>query len=138
MVEISGRCLCGEVRYEGQAEPLASIKCYCTDCRRLSGTAHAAHLLVQADSIRIEGEVSGYDHHADSGHAITRMFCPTCGTHVYALNSGLPGTIGIRASTLDNPETFAPQFAVYASRAPSWDPVSAQIPAFDEMPPRRR
>jgi hypothetical protein len=42
--------------------------------------------------------------------------------------------IFLRASGLDDPEVFKPGVVVYASRAPSWDHMDANLPAFAEMP----
>jgi len=134
---ISGGCLCGAVRYRATAAPLAAVKCYCADCRRTSGTGHSAHVVMPASTVEMTGAVSTYANAADSGSEITRAFCPTCGTIVYSLNSSMPGTTHLRGSTLDDVNEFSPQFSVYACRAPSWDPVSADLPAFDKMPPAR-
>jgi len=41
-----------------------------------------------------------------------------------------------RASTLDDPDLFAPQVVVWAARAPSWDPVGEGVQAFPKGPPR--
>ena len=52
---------------------------------------------------------------------ISRGFCPTCGSAIHSRNSAVPGTIFVRASSLDDPEVFQPQMIVYGKRAPSWD-----------------
>lgn len=134
-VNISGGCLCGAVRYEGAAEPMIAGQCYCTDCRRASGTGHGAHLAVPDAAISVTGDLTFFDKPADSGSMVSRGFCPTCGSAVYSTNSGMPGAMFIRASSLDDPEVFQPMVAVYTSRAPSWDKVPDGIPGFDEMPP---
>jgi hypothetical protein len=135
--QISGGCLCDAVRYRATAAPRVAVKCYCADCRRTSGTGHAVHVVMPASALEIAGTVSTYSNAADSGSTIARAFCPTCGTIVYSLNSSMPGSISLRGSTLDDVNEISPQFAVYACRAPSWDPVSPQLPAFDKMPPAR-
>jgi hypothetical protein len=47
----------------------------------------------------------------------------------------MPGTLFLRASSLDDLEIFQPQMHVYATRAASWDAPIAGVPAFDKMPP---
>jgi len=133
--QISGGCLCGAVRYRATAAPLVTVKCYCADCRRTSGTGHAAHVVMPASAVAVEGIVATYSNAADSGHTISRAFCPTCGTIVYSVNSSKAGLTMLRASTLDDVSQISPQFSLYATRAPAWDPVSPQLPAFAEMPP---
>ena len=132
----TGGCLCGAVRYECTGKPVAAGHCHCIDCRKSSGTGHCSHLMVPAQAFRISGEVTFYDAPADSGNQISRGFCPTCGSAIYSKNSGMPDLVIPRASSLDDPEVFEPQMVVYASQAPSWDRISASLPAFDEMPPK--
>ena len=42
---ITGGCLCGEIRYKCQGEPVHSFICHCTDCQQFSGSAFAAALI---------------------------------------------------------------------------------------------
>jgi hypothetical protein len=46
----------------------------------------------------------------------------------------MPDMVFPRASSLDDPEIAKPQMVVYASRAPSWDHVDPELPAFPTMP----
>lgn len=131
---INGGCLCGAVRYSGSADPVVAIKCYCTDCRKSSGTGHAAHLGVPKMGVAMSGKCTEHSCQADSGNTTTRGFCPTCGVCIYSANSAMPDVIFLRASSLDDVALFEPQISVYASRAPIWDPVSDKIPAFPAMP----
>ena len=130
----TGGCLCGAVKYEGQ-EHKGGGHCHCNDCRRGSGTGHCSHMIVPEDGFSVSGEVRFYDKAADSGNMISRGFCPTCGSAVYSRNSGMPGFVFVRASSLDDPELFQPQMSVYADRAVSWDRVDSDLPFFGTMPP---
>jgi hypothetical protein len=130
-----GGCLCRAVRFESEADPLFQVKCYCTDCRRTSGSGHAAMMGFDAAKVRIKGAAKEFRSKADSGNDVSRAFCPTCGAGIYSKVSARPNMIFLRASALDDPSAFAPQIAVWAARAPRWDPVSAGLPAFDLAPP---
>lgn len=131
----SGGCLCGAVRYTCDAEPTMAGHCHCEDCRRSSGSGHSSHLVVPEASVKLTGEVRGYDRPADSGNMVTRAFCPICGAPVFSRNVAMPGLIFLRASSLDDLEVFRPQMHVFAMRAASWDGPGAGLAAFDRMPP---
>lgn len=133
--KFTGGCLCGAVRYESSQDPAFSGHCYCTDCRRTSATAHASHIGLPADAFSVTGEVTFYDAPTDSGNNVSRGFCATCGSAIYSTNSGMPGLVFPRASSLDDLEIFQPQMNVYAKRAPSWDTPDATLPTFEDMPP---
>ncbi len=130
----SGSCLCGEVKFESCADPVVVGHCHCVDCRKSSGTGHCTHIGVPKDALTDTGEVKFYDNPADSGHIVSRGFCPTCGCAIYSKNSSMPEMVFPRASSLDDPEIAKPQMVVYASRAPSWDYVDPELPSFPEMP----
>lgn len=135
-MRMSGGCLCGEVRFECEAEPQFQIRCYCTDCRKLGGAAHAGWIgPVAASALSTTREPRWFVSTADSGNEVARAFCPRCGVGVFGRNAMMSGMVFLRASALDDPEAFAPQMSVYASRAPSWDPPAGHLPAFPEMPP---
>ena len=89
---------------------------------------------VPSDAIQITGEVKFYDAPADSGNIVSRAFCPNCGSAIYTTNSSMAGMTFVRASSLDTPEVFQPQVIVYAKRAPSWDIMDSDLPAFPGMP----
>jgi hypothetical protein len=85
-------------------------------------------------SIRIAPGAREFVSKADSGGDVVRAFCPTCGSGVYSRTAGMPHLIFLRASVLDDPSIFTPQLAVWAARAPAWDAVPVNLPAFAEAP----
>lgn len=132
----TGGCLCRAVRYTCTAEPAMAGHCYCEDCRRSSGSGHCSHLGVPEASVALTGKTTGYERPADSGNVVTRHFCPICGAAISSTNTGMPGTIFLRASSLDDLEVFKPQMHVFVARAASWDHRRDDLPSFDMMPPR--
>ena len=131
---LEGGCLCGAVRYRAEAEPLIVGNCYCVDCRKASGTSHGTHVGVPEDSLTLEGDVTFYESTADSGNTVSRGFCPKCGSAIFSRNSGMPGIVMLRGSSLDDPNSITPQMNVYVSRAPEWANIDPSLPGFAEMP----
>lgn len=134
MDNFSGSCLCGSVQFDG-CDSQGGGHCYCEDCRKTSGSSHCSHLMVAESNFSVQGDVSFYDRPADSGNVVSRGFCPGCGSPVFSRNSGMPGMVFVRASSLDDPDRFQPAMIVYSSRAPSWSRMDPGLPTFAEMPP---
>jgi len=132
---MTGRCLCGSVRFEVSAPPVMAGNCYCTSCRKLSGAGHAVHALFPEHAVKIDGTTRGFDWVADSGNTVTSRFCPTCGSPLFGQSSGMPGMMTIRVASLDDPARISPGLAVYTKRLLPWDHLDPQLPAFAEMPP---
>lgn len=133
-MHFTGGCLCGRVRYEGREES-GGGHCHCTDCRKSSGTGHCSHMIVPERAFTLSGQLRFYDSPADSGNVVSRGFCPNCGSAVFSRNSGMPGMVFVRASSLDDPDVFRPQMVVYTDRAAKWDHVDPSLPSFAAMPP---
>jgi hypothetical protein len=50
-VTLTGRCLCGTVKYEVTGEPARFLHCHCARCRKATGTDS---VLVPAGSLDVE------------------------------------------------------------------------------------
>jgi hypothetical protein len=131
----TGSCMCGAVRYECTAEPIAMVNCHCRDCQRATGTAFAAAMLVPANAVEIVGNVNYYDVICDSGKIIGRGFCPNCGSRLFS-KPPLPEFLGIMAGSLDYPSEFQPSMDIYTSSAQHWGCMNPELPKFDKMPHR--
>jgi hypothetical protein len=63
-----------------------------------------------------------------------RGFCPECGARL--TGGETDESIGMTASSLDDPNRFKPQFNMWTSDAQPWDHLEADVPAFEKYPPR--
>lgn len=127
-VETAGQCLCGAVRYKIKGAPVRMALCHCKDCQRETGTGHAANAIFSEADVERSGETKSYAVTADSGNTLTRHFCPTCGSFLFAFNSGRPGMIVVTAGTMDDSSWFAPQTIIYTKRRNKWDNTGTDIP----------
>ena len=74
-----------------------------------------------------------------SGNTIARLFCPTCGGHVYGHTSARPELRVVRLGALDDPSSVAPQQNIWTASAPSWaclDPSLEQFTGQSAPPPK--
>lgn len=116
-----GGCQCGAVRYKSASEPAFSIKCYCRQCQRITGTGHAVSFALPADSVQITGALATYELSGESGNRVESRFCPTCGSPVMKRTDGHPQWIFFHAATLDDPSLFKPSKEVYLETRQPWD-----------------
>ncbi len=111
---ITGGCLCGEIRYECQGEPLRSFICHCTDCQQFTGSVFAAELVFPKKSFRIlSGTPKGHAVTAESGNKIERQFCGKCGAGLFAVLDKRPDSISVQAGSIDDKAAFKPSFQVW-------------------------
>ncbi len=140
MPRMTGRCHCGGVRYEGEAEPVFMRACHCKQCQRFTGTAFVTAVAVPRGSIRVAGSLKTYTKLGDaSGVPIHRRFCPDCGSPVVVEAENSPRTV-IMAGTLDDTSFVKPSSNMFCDEAQSWVPMSPDAknyPGFDDWVPTR-
>jgi len=124
----SGRCLCGEIIYSVDSEPLFSGNCHCKDCQRSSGSAYVPALVFLEKDITIGGQAKYFESASDSGSIHTRGFCSNCGSQLFAKFSAMPGLLGIKAGTLDHSSHYVPKLDFYVASATPWDFMNPELP----------
>jgi hypothetical protein len=134
MVEFSGGCLCGAVRYSGSAEPMFSGLCHCQDCQKFTGTAFATVIAVPAAAVSVTGTLKTFTKTGDSGQSIHRRFCPECGSGIVDEADLMPGAAMLNVGTLDDPSWVKPISQIYCDSAQSWAILSGEIKQFAKMP----
>ena len=127
-VKYSGQCLCGEISYSVDIEPMFTGNCHCKDCQRSSGSAFIPAMIFPEKNVAVSGEVKYFESQADSGHMHKRGFCPNCGSQLFARFSSMPGMLGIKAGTLNDPSNYVPKLDFHVGSAAPWDFMNPELP----------
>ena len=135
MPRISGGCLCGQIRYDCESEPVFTGICHCSHCQRQSGAAFSVVVAVPQAALTIEGATKIYTSTADSGRRVFNRFCADCGTTVVCEAEAFPGLIEIRAGTLDDTSWLKPTEEIYCDSAQPWVQLGGERQRFRKMPP---
>ncbi|MDE2435094.1 MAG: GFA family protein [Sphingomonadales bacterium] len=124
-----GGCLCGQVRYVADSEPLGARMCWCRDCQRIASGSATVNALFDEQTVRFTGGISTFDMIADSGNKVERGFCSKCGSQMYSRTVEPKGQpMRLRAGTLDDPEIVTPSALIWVDSAPSWAPLDPALP----------
>ncbi|MES2605197.1 MAG: GFA family protein [Pseudomonadota bacterium] len=124
----SGHCLCGDISYSADAEPVFTGNCHCKDCQRASGSAFVAAMIFPEDRVVVQGEAKYFESKADSGNIHKRGFCPNCGSRMFAKFSAMPGMLGVAAGTLNDSSSYSPKLDFFVASAAVWDHMDPQLP----------
>jgi hypothetical protein len=131
----TGGCLCGQVRYEAEGEPLYAGLCYCTDCQKASGSGFIPFMGFASSVVRFNGRTLRYTTKAANGGDAVRNSCPICGSLVFGGVVGNDSSFTIYAGTLDDPSSFHPTAAIFARSRPAWALIPPGLTIYDAMPP---
>jgi hypothetical protein len=132
-MKIDGRCHCGFISFEAEADPAKTGMCNCTDCQALTGGAFRVTIPAESGTFRLlSGEPTLYVKTADSGTKRQHAFCPRCGSPIYATGLGDdPKPYSLRFGTVRQREHFAPGVQIWTRSQAAWVNDIAAIPAFE-------
>lgn len=128
---ITGRCLCGAVRFQFDSPPVLTRACWCRDCQYLSSGSASINLIFASSSLTVSGPTTEYLSRADSGNMMRRRFCPTCGTPLFSEAIRRPDFLVVRAGALDDPEIGRPASIIWTASAPRWGFTDPNLPSFE-------
>ena len=117
---IQGACLCGRVQYQVTGPFEQFHFCHCSQCRRATGSAHAANIFTSKDRI---DWLAGADlikrYTPEEPDVISKCFCSHCGSPVpyVSLHSG---KLIIPAGSLSEPAGIDPDDNIYWRDRADW------------------
>ena len=134
MTKLTGKCLCGAIKFTADGEVPVMANCHCTACRQSTGSAFATLMFMKCADVTILGKPLTYQHSSDGGSLMTKHFCGICGTPMFTENSSREGMLGLRAGIINEHEEFLPKVNVYISSKMKATALDDGIPAFEKMP----
>ena len=135
MANYSGSCLCGEIRYEINGEPMRAANCHCDDCRKATGASYATNFFFKENDIVVtQGSPKEFSHKSDKGNTMIKQFCGNCGSQLFGKNSNRPNMVSLRAGVQDQTDLIKPTVNVYLSSRIASTPVDPDLKGFEKMP----
>ncbi|KAI0737141.1 Mss4-like protein [Irpex lacteus] len=127
-VRYTGTCLCGQIAYEVTGKPEFAGLCHCLNCKKWTGASTGWYVFFKKEHFRLtKGEDTlrtFLDDATDSGTAVHRSFCPSCGSTLAVGITHNDDRVGILAGTVDDDVSglWKPEFEVYCKDRPKWLP----------------
>jgi hypothetical protein len=128
-MQINGACHCGKITFTAQVDPSRVMVCHCTDCQVLSGAPFRAVVVAAIGDFEQHGEPRSYVKVAQSGNRRAQLFCPDCGTPLYATAPENPTSVVIRLGCVEQRRELKPAVQIWEHSALSWLGDLAGIPA---------
>ena len=129
---MTGGCLCGAIRYELDAKVESLVACYCSDCRRASGTAASINARVPGSAFKVvSGRPKIFQKAADSGRLLQRHFCGDCGSPIYTQHADDHALVILKIGSLDSHEGMKLAANIWVRSRPAWAVVDPSVPSFE-------
>lgn len=127
-MHIDGACHCGSISFTAQIDPSRVMICHCTDCQVLSGAPLRAVVAAPIDSFVLRGQPRSYIKVAQSGNRRAQVFCPDCGTPLYATAPENATSVVIRLGCVAQRAQLQPAVQIWQHSAMPWLGGLASIP----------
>lgn len=124
---LTGRCLCGQVRYEVHGGLGPFFFCHCKTCQRAQGGAFACSATVSARHFTL---VTGSENVAEyeSSPGKKRCFCRNCGSPLWSRRKDDAGTLRVRLGLLDEDPGQRPRGHIFVEDRAPWFEISDDLP----------
>ncbi len=132
--KVTGSCLCGKVSYEISGEPGVFQYCHCSRCRKFTGSAHAANIIISPEQFKwLTGkEHVGRFEHEDARHFAT-SFCKNCGSSLPWLGKTKKAVV-IPAGTLDTNIEAKPSQNIFWGSKAQWYIDASELVKHEKLP----
>lgn len=128
-MHIDGACHCGAVSFTAEVDPGRVMVCHCTDCQVLSGAPFRAVVAAPIETLSVSGVTKSYVKVAQSGNRRSQVFCPECGTPLWATAPENPVSVIIRLGCVRQRAQFSPAAQIWQQSAIPWVDHLGSIPA---------
>ena len=135
-MRLEGGCYCKSVRYAAEGEPMMKAQCHCRECQYMTGGSPNVFVAMPVDGFAYTQGAPKSFTRTDLPRAVTREFCPDCGTHLATRPPGFPAVI-VKVGTLDDPGLYGdPTVAIFTIDKQSFHQIPDGLPSFERMPGR--
>jgi hypothetical protein len=130
---MQGKCFCQQAKFTIIGVIPAPWHCYCSNCRKLHGSAYATHTVVRRENFHWNSEQKLIKK-IESSKNNFRYFCGNCGSHLCVVNEDHPALISIVCATLDTTEILKATGQIFTASKPSWVELDQTIPQYEAFP----
>ena len=135
---VSGRCLCKKVSYAIKGDLGIFQYCHCSRCRKFTGSAFAANLLVSpADFQWLSGEEFVGRYELEDAKHFATSFCTHCGSSLPWLGKSGQAVV-VPAGTLDDDPGIQPLQTIFWGSRAVWYAEPNTLPKHDQLPLKAR
>ena len=119
------------------AEKLPNVyACHCRDCQTWSGSAFSLQTIVPETALEVTGEPAIFELTSPtSGRTSRQRGCPVCFTRVFNTNSARPGSVALRAGSLDRSDALNVVAHIWTKRKMKGIVIPEGVPNWPESAP---
>lgn len=119
IMSYTGSCLCKEIKFTFEHDPMLQFQCHCSNCHRVFGSSVNA-LAMPEHELEIEGDMTVHTIVGGSGSDMHYYFCSKCGVLIYNKPELLGGIVYVLAGSVADQLEFKPTMELWSGNRPKW------------------
>ena len=119
-MHIDGGCHCGRITFTAEIDPARVMVCHCSDCQVLSGAPFRMAVAAPLESFVLHGQPKSYIKVAESGNRRAQLFCPECGTPLFAMAPENATSVIIRLGCVNQRAQLRPAIQLWQRSSMPW------------------
>jgi hypothetical protein len=131
----TGRCMCGDIRFEYRGAPIETGHCHCESCRRHTSAPFATYVVIDKAAFRYtRGEPVVYQ----SSPGVERTHCARCGSPIsYENRTSRPPRrmgsydFGLFVGVLDDPAPLKPDRHIRVAEKMPWIEIGDSLAQYE-------
>ena len=129
----AGRCLCGDIEFRLNEEPIAFYACHCTDCQKRSGSSFGLSMWVKRASLEVtKGAPALQTLKSPDGKPRHQRNCAGCGVRLWSEPAKWPELAVLRPGALDDAKRFTPAAHIWTRSKLPWVQIPAEMPSYEK------
>jgi hypothetical protein len=126
---LSGKCLCGAVRFTVADAFVYAANCHCSNCRRATGSAFKPFAGIERDKLHVTSGDDNLMIFGDENAHDTR--CKVCGSFLYSVVRA--GTfVHVAMGTIIDEPTIRPTAHIFVGSKAPWFTITDDLPQHEE------
>jgi hypothetical protein len=132
-MQIDGACHCGLISFTAEIDPTRVMVCHCTDCQVLSGSSFRVIVAAPIETFALRGQPKTYVKVAESGNRRAQVFCPECGTPLFATEPQNATSVIIRVGCIKQRSQLTPAVQIWQHSSVPWLSQLQSVPGSPEQ-----
>ena len=131
MINFTGSCSCGSIKYTLRESPMFTQVCHCNLCKKITGSAFIINSMIEGWNFNLDtGVLKSYFGPTGSGrqHIIKR--CNECGEAIVSYFGNTEHLAVIKVGSLSEPNLLPPQAHVFVNTKLDWLKLDDGLPQF--------
>lgn len=132
---LTGGCLCGETTFSVIDDFQMFFFCHCEQCRKLTGSAHAANLFTRPENIKWHSRKESITRFEYPDRDFVKVFCNQCGSSLPFITKNGRFLI-VPAGSLNQESEKLPDAQIFCEEQTNWHKAGISASQTDGFPKR--